>query len=607
MHTRKWIGNKTSVWAALMTAALLLVLLVNAQRTQAALIANKAQNGGLETGTTTGWSAVGSAVISATYLPAYEGSYSLHVDARTAPEDGAKQSLTSALTNGKTYAISAWVKLGAGESPAEIRMRLLKTANGNTTEQLQASATGSDGQWVKLEGSYTLNAPGALPALDLIFYAGNGTADFYIDSLRIVEQLTGIYNPLNTANVTALNADTVRLLTTNDGLALNMNTLREADQWQVESAGGNYTYNQNAQYGNRVSRPAVAGSEAWTNYKLSARMKPTATSTFASFALTARAGANGSLQAKYDFAQKKLSIFRFYNGVGYELASKTYTISLNQTVTFEFNLNGSQISLSVDGTPQLSAQDNFVVSGGIALTAFSTTMTFDNIQVVDLGTNSTLFSDNFEDGDSAGWTVASSVPQLFQQLNDWYNAGIPVIFSLTWTRSGKGYIPEGQERVDALQLVDDFLADWGSKIAVFVVENEPMFGYVTPGHKSVNAQGNIPAIEWFKALAAQAQATKAQHSGLSGLLVSSGSVDWALERKHNELDAVNTQFFDAEIDWINSDSHIDMVDLHLHVADLAEMNETIDYLKQRTGKPLISTEWSQAHLLKPWLTQTINS
>ncbi|MDF2724964.1 MAG: right-handed parallel beta-helix repeat-containing protein, partial [Paenibacillus sp.] len=33
----------------------------------------------------------------------------------------------------------------------------------------------------------------------------------------------------------------------------------------------------------------------------------------------------------------------------------------------------------------------------------------------------------------------------------------------------------------------------------------------------------------------------------------------------------------------------------------------IDYLKQRTGKPLISTEWSQAHLLKPWLTQTINS
>jgi hypothetical protein len=133
----------------------------------------------MESGTS-GWSVFGAGTLSANTSVVHGGTQSLSITGRTASWNGPSQSMTSKLTNGKSYATSVWVRSQSGTPSAKVTLAV--TANGTTSylSLTPATAVNSSG-WTQLSGTATVSWTGTLTGATLYVETTAGTDGLYLD------------------------------------------------------------------------------------------------------------------------------------------------------------------------------------------------------------------------------------------------------------------------------------------------------------------------------------------------------------------------------------------------------------------------------------------
>ncbi|MBB5868112.1 pectin methylesterase-like acyl-CoA thioesterase [Allocatelliglobosispora scoriae] len=143
------------------------------------------------------------------------------------------------------------------------------------------------------------------------------------------------------------------------------------------------------QSGTSSDTRARAGSSSWTNYTVTARVKPVAFNGSNRFvALLARAQSDTSyyyvtLRSTNVFELKKL-----VSGSSTTLATTSVSVAAGTWYTVSLTVSGSSIRGSVNGTTTLSATDSQFSSGGIGVATYYASASFDDVTVADSATPS---------------------------------------------------------------------------------------------------------------------------------------------------------------------------------------------------------------------------
>jgi len=154
---------------------------------------NLATNPGFETGTTTGWTTIGSPTISAQTMQVHSGSYAGLVTNRTATYAGIAQSFQGVFQANQTYNISAWVRLVSGTSQT-MQLTVKKVDGSGIGYSSFGSSSVSSTGWSQLTGQYTFNYSGTLTSLVLYAEMPSSTTNaYYVDDLlvQLVNTTTG--------------------------------------------------------------------------------------------------------------------------------------------------------------------------------------------------------------------------------------------------------------------------------------------------------------------------------------------------------------------------------------------------------------------------------
>lgn len=122
--------------------------------------------------------------VATTTAEAHAGAQSASVTGRTDTWHGLGAPVTGVFQSGRTYQISAWVKLPAGETgPADVRVSVQRDNAGSSSYDTVGTATGVTADaWVHLQASYTMAA--AESAL-LYFETASGTPSFLVDDIVV--------------------------------------------------------------------------------------------------------------------------------------------------------------------------------------------------------------------------------------------------------------------------------------------------------------------------------------------------------------------------------------------------------------------------------------
>ncbi|HET8843761.1 MAG TPA: carbohydrate binding domain-containing protein [Ktedonobacteraceae bacterium] len=140
---------------------------------------NVLTNGNTEAGTT-GWLVFGSGTLTSNTSVVHSGTHSLLLTGRTAAWNGISQTVTSKLTNGKSYTSMVWVRTQSGTSSAKVTLAL--TVNGSTSFVTLAPSTAVNSSgWTLLSGTATVSWSGTLSNAVWYVETASGTDNFFID------------------------------------------------------------------------------------------------------------------------------------------------------------------------------------------------------------------------------------------------------------------------------------------------------------------------------------------------------------------------------------------------------------------------------------------
>lgn len=134
------------------------------------------------------WTARGSdgAPVVALSPDAHESTQAALVSGRAQAWHGLGTDVTTLFATGRTYHVSAWLKLAEGESPADLRISVQRDAEGASTYDTVATATGvTAGTWVQVEADYTMAA--AESAL-LYVESASSLTSFLVDDVVVTSQ-----------------------------------------------------------------------------------------------------------------------------------------------------------------------------------------------------------------------------------------------------------------------------------------------------------------------------------------------------------------------------------------------------------------------------------
>ncbi|WP_171074929.1 endo-1,4-beta-xylanase [Nonomuraea basaltis] len=175
---------------ALVTAALLCLVPVLPAHAAADLTYD------FEDGTTQGWGPRGGDVsVAVTTDAARGGTSSLLTTGRTATWHGA--SIAAPFARGVTYHVTAYARLVTGQPGSTIALTVQRTpTGGDTAYERVAAATVTDGEWVRLAGTYLFSAD----STDLQLYAesSDATSAYYLDDIVISPQGDPTREPIST-------------------------------------------------------------------------------------------------------------------------------------------------------------------------------------------------------------------------------------------------------------------------------------------------------------------------------------------------------------------------------------------------------------------------
>jgi len=144
---------------------------------------NLLQNPGFENGLD-GWSGLGAATLSVTMDDVHGGDYALLVSGRDATWQGPVQSLLGRLEPGRSYQVSAWVKLAGGEEQPLGMTVALTDQNGERFINLIDSRGFSD-RWVQLTEVFRYQAAEPATRLDLYLQGPAPGVDFLVDDVLV--------------------------------------------------------------------------------------------------------------------------------------------------------------------------------------------------------------------------------------------------------------------------------------------------------------------------------------------------------------------------------------------------------------------------------------
>jgi endo-1,4-beta-xylanase len=116
--------------------------------------------------------------------PVHSGAKSVKVSGRTETWQGVKQSLLSKVTIGKTYKISAWVRLENADTDTVI-ISIEQADDSGTKYKNVATGTAGKTEWVQLSGEFKLEANGALKTLDVYFEGPAKDINFFVDDVVV--------------------------------------------------------------------------------------------------------------------------------------------------------------------------------------------------------------------------------------------------------------------------------------------------------------------------------------------------------------------------------------------------------------------------------------
>ena len=162
---------------------------------------NLVVNPGFETGDTSGWFPFGSPTLSVENSQVNSGAYACLVTNRTAAYMGIAQSFVGGLESGRTYDVSAWVRLVNGASQT-MHLTMQKTDGGTTSYAQIAAGSVSASGWTQLSGQYTYSPSGTITALN--FYAevtSSTNAAYFIDDVNFSAQPIVTNPPINGLSV----------------------------------------------------------------------------------------------------------------------------------------------------------------------------------------------------------------------------------------------------------------------------------------------------------------------------------------------------------------------------------------------------------------------
>ncbi len=143
---------------------------------------NLLTNPGFENGTD-GWSDR-SCKIEAVTTPVHSGTKAAKVSERTDAWQGIKQSLLGKVENGKTYKVSAWVRLDNSASD-NIIVSIEQTDGSGTKYKNIAKKVANNTEWVELSGEFKLEASGNLETLDIYFEGPAAGINFFVDDVSV--------------------------------------------------------------------------------------------------------------------------------------------------------------------------------------------------------------------------------------------------------------------------------------------------------------------------------------------------------------------------------------------------------------------------------------
>jgi len=144
-------------------------------------------NPGFETGTPEGWFNFGEpCLITVTDETAHTGRYCALLTNRTENWQGIAQDLSGIMKPGRTYEISAWIKLKNKMQDAG-RVNIKRTDDRGDNYTWVGSETVNDEEWTLVGGLYELQVSGSLKALELYTEGPGAGIEYYVDNVVVRE------------------------------------------------------------------------------------------------------------------------------------------------------------------------------------------------------------------------------------------------------------------------------------------------------------------------------------------------------------------------------------------------------------------------------------
>jgi pectate lyase len=150
--------------------------------------------------------------------------------------------------------------------------------------------------------------------------------------------------------------------------------------WSVATDGSRVL----RQSGTSSDARSRAGASTWTDYTVTARVKPTAFSGSNRFvAVLARAQSNTSYYYLALRSNNTVELKKLVGGSSTTLATAALTVSAGSWYTVSLAVSGSSLTGTVNGGTRLTATDTQFRTGGIGVATFYAAASFDDVTVTD--------------------------------------------------------------------------------------------------------------------------------------------------------------------------------------------------------------------------------
>lgn len=148
-------------------------------------------NPGFEDGDTGWFNFGGPSKITVTDEASHTGANSVLITGRTESWQGVAQQLSSIMKPGKTYEVSAWIKLKNKANDAG-RISIKRTDDRGDNYSWVESKTVSDEEWTCINGYYELDVAGTLKTLELYTEGPGPGVEYYVDNVVVREVIDEI-------------------------------------------------------------------------------------------------------------------------------------------------------------------------------------------------------------------------------------------------------------------------------------------------------------------------------------------------------------------------------------------------------------------------------